>query len=52
MLDSIITLDGHIQSIYVAVYSDKLLLLDGCCRPDVPMVLDFIRFELQVLSAI
>jgi len=47
MLDSIITLDGHIQSIYLAVYSDKLLLLDGCCRPDVPMVLDFIRFELQ-----
>lgn len=47
MLESIITLEGHIQSIYLAVYPDKLLLLDGGCRPDVPMVLDFIRFDLK-----
>lgn len=47
MLDTIITLDGHIQSIYLAVYPDKLLLLDGCCRPDVPMVLKFIRQNLK-----
>lgn len=47
MLATIIRLDGHIQSIYLAVYPDKLLLLDGCCRPDVPMVLAFIQNSLQ-----
>ena len=46
-LCDIIRLDGHIQSIYMAVYPNKLLLLDGCCRSDVPMVLDYIQMTLQ-----
>lgn len=46
-LCDIIHLDGHIQSIYMAVYPNKLLLLDGCCRSDVPMVLDYIQTTLQ-----
>lgn len=46
-LCEIIRLEGHIQSSYLAVYPDKLLLLDGCCRPDVAMVLDYIQNTLQ-----
>ncbi|PNK59880.1 MBL fold metallo-hydrolase [Psychrobacter sp. FDAARGOS_221] len=46
-LTEIVQLEGHIQSIYLAVYPDKLLLLDGCCRPDVPLVLDYIKHTLQ-----
>ncbi len=43
MLQQILRLDGHLQNIYLAVYPDKLLLLDGCCRADVPFVLATIR---------
>ena len=43
----IVRLDGYIQSIYLAVYTDKLLLLDGCCRSDVNMVLTYIRRTLH-----
>ncbi len=43
MLQQILRLDGYIQNIYLAVYPNKLLLLDGCCRVDVPFVLDIIR---------
>ncbi|WP_199506770.1 MULTISPECIES: MBL fold metallo-hydrolase [unclassified Psychrobacter] len=46
-LDKIVRLDGYIQSIYLAVYANKLLLLDGCCRADVPMVLAYITDTLQ-----
>lgn len=46
-LCEIVRLEGYIQSIYLAVYPDKLLLLDGCCRPDVLMVLAYIRNTLQ-----
>ncbi len=46
-LRDVVLLDGYIQSIYLAIYPDKLLLLDGCCRPDVPMVLDYIKTTLQ-----
>ena len=46
-LCEIIRLEGYIQSIYLAVYPDQLLLLDGCCRPDVPMVLSYITTTLQ-----
>ncbi|WP_201615653.1 MBL fold metallo-hydrolase [Psychrobacter urativorans] len=46
-LCEIIRLDGYIQSTYLVVYPDKLLLLDGCCRPDVPMVLNYIQETLQ-----
>ena len=46
-LCEIVRLEGYIQSIYLAVYPDQLLLLDGCCRPDVPMVLSYITTTLQ-----
>jgi glyoxylase-like metal-dependent hydrolase (beta-lactamase superfamily II) len=40
-------IDGHIQTILLAEYSDKLLLLDGCCRSDVIMLKQFITQNLQ-----
>lgn len=46
-LTEIVRLEGYIQSTYLAVYPDKLLLLDGCCRADVSMVLDYIENTLQ-----
>ncbi|MDN3452077.1 MULTISPECIES: MBL fold metallo-hydrolase [unclassified Psychrobacter] len=46
-LCEIIRLEGYIQSTYLAVYPDKIMLLDGACRPDVPMVLDYIKTTLQ-----
>lgn len=41
------TLNGHIQSIYLVEYSDKLMLLDGCCRADCDLVAHFITSELN-----
>ncbi len=46
-LCEIVRLDGYIQSTYLAVYPDKIMLLDGGCRPDVAMVLDYIKTILQ-----
>ena len=46
-LCQIVRLDGYIQSSYLAVYPDKLLLLDGGCRPDVVMILDYIKNTLK-----
>ena len=46
-LCEIVRLEGYIQSIYLVVYPNKLLLLDGCGRPDVPMVLSYITTMLQ-----
>ncbi|MGB1262412.1 MAG: MBL fold metallo-hydrolase [Cognaticolwellia sp.] len=40
-------LSGYIQNIYLAQYPDKLLLLDGCCRADIPVIEHFIRGELK-----
>lgn len=40
-------IDGHIQTILLAEYPDKLLLLDGCCRSDVVMLKLFITQTLQ-----
>ncbi len=42
-LQQILRLDGHIQDIYLAVYANKILLLDGCCRPDVDLIVATIR---------
>ncbi len=42
-LCEIVRLEGYVQSSYLAIYPDKILLLDGCCRPDVSVVLDYIR---------
>ena len=46
-LCNIVRLDGYIQSSYLAVYPDKILLLDGCCRADVSIVLDYIKHTLE-----
>jgi len=40
-------LDGYIQTILLAEYTDKLLLLDGCCRADVSLIKHFIIDILQ-----
>jgi glyoxylase-like metal-dependent hydrolase (beta-lactamase superfamily II) len=40
-------LQGHIQSIYLVEYPEKLLLLDGCCRADISMLEQFITGELR-----
>ncbi len=40
-------LDGYIQTILLAEYKDKLLLLDGCCRADVTLIEHFISDTLQ-----
>jgi len=36
------TIPGYIQTIYLAVYEHKILLLDGCCKPDVKLIQDYI----------
>lgn len=46
-LCEIVRLEGYIQSTYLAIYPDKILLLDGGCRPDVAMVLNYITIHLQ-----
>lgn len=40
-------LDGYIQSILLAEYTDKLLLLDGCSRADVSFIKHYIEYILQ-----
>lgn len=40
-------LQGHIQSIYLVEYADKLLLLDGCCRADIRLLKQFITSKLN-----
>lgn len=40
-------LQGHIQSIYLVEYPDKLMLLDGGCRADVGMLCAFICKQLK-----
>lgn len=46
-LCEIIRLDGYIQSTYLAVYPDKIMLLDGGSRPDVTKVLGYIKTTLH-----
>jgi glyoxylase-like metal-dependent hydrolase (beta-lactamase superfamily II) len=40
-------LQGHIQSIYLVEYPQKLLLLDGCCRADISMLKQYITGDLS-----
>ena len=40
-------IQGYIQSIYFAVYSDKILLLDGCCKADVDKIEHYITQKLN-----
>ncbi|GLX84855.1 Zn-dependent hydrolase [Thalassotalea loyana] len=41
-------LDGYIQQIYLVEENQQLMLLDGCCRADVDIVLDFITNTLKL----
>ncbi len=41
-LIDIVAIEGYIQTTYMAVYSDKLLLLDSGCRCDVDSILTYI----------
>ena len=45
-LIEIVGLEGYIQTTYLAVYPDKLLLLDAGCLSDVPMILSYITTTL------
>ncbi len=40
-------LSGYIQTIYLVEYEDKLLLLDGCGRPDIAIIKRFITEDLK-----
>jgi len=40
-------LEGYIQSIYLVEYPEKILLLDGCSRADIPVLKTFITQTLQ-----
>jgi len=40
-------IEGHIQTILLAEYPDRLLLLDGCCRADIVMLQHFITQTLK-----
>lgn len=41
------TIDGHISTIYLAVYSDKILILDCGCRCDITRVETYIEKRLK-----
>ena len=40
-------LNGYIQNIYLIEYDHGLLLLDGCARPDIPLLFNFITQDLK-----
>jgi glyoxylase-like metal-dependent hydrolase (beta-lactamase superfamily II) len=40
-------IDGYIQQLYLAEYEQKLMLLDGACRADIPYIERFITQELN-----
>ncbi|MGL4735622.1 MAG: MBL fold metallo-hydrolase [Enterovibrio sp.] len=40
-------IEGYVQTIYIAEYPDRLLLLDGCSRPDVETIVNFITKDLK-----
>ena len=46
-LIEIVGIEGHIQTTYLAIYPDKLLLLDGGSRPDAAKILSYIRDTLK-----
>lgn len=46
-LIDIVAIEGYIQTTYMAVYADKLLLLDSGCRCDVDKILTYITDVLQ-----
>lgn len=46
-LMNIVAIEGYIQTTYIAVYPDKLLLLDSGCRCDVDNILTYITEVLE-----
>jgi len=40
-------LNGYIQSIYLIEYPHGVLLLDGCCRADLKLIIDFFQSKLN-----
>lgn len=46
-LIEVVGIDGYIQTTYLAIYPDKLLLLDTGCHCDVDSILDYITNTLQ-----
>ncbi|MDJ0767052.1 MAG: MBL fold metallo-hydrolase [Myxococcota bacterium] len=40
------TIDGYIETMYLAVYKDKILVLDAGCKSDVPRVVSYITHQL------
>lgn len=46
-LIDIVAIEGYIQTTYMAVYSDRLLLLDSGCRSDVDKILTYITEVLK-----
>ncbi len=40
-------IQGYIQTMYLAEYADKLMLLDGASRADIPHLKDFIEYQLK-----
>lgn len=40
-------IQGYIQTMYLAEYPDKLMLLDGASRADIPHLEDFIEHQLH-----
>ena len=46
-LIDIVAIEGYIQTTYMAVYPDKLLLLDSGCRCDVDKILTYITDNLK-----
>lgn len=46
-LEKVVAIKGYIQTTYLAVYPNKLLLLDTGCHSDVDSILDYITNTLQ-----
>lgn len=46
-LERIVGIKGYIQTTYLAVYPDKLLLIDSGCRSDVEVILSYITNTLN-----
>ena len=47
MINKIHEIQGYIQTIYLVEQPNGLLLLDGCCRPDVAVVKQYIEEKLK-----
>lgn len=46
-LIEVVGIEGYIQTTYLAVYPDKLMLIDSGCRGDVDLILNYITDTLQ-----